>query len=132
MAAVSLAEISYMNMQVAVGNGTRLYQSSLYFFPNTGVVQRGDSAGGLTTIASMAQLIYPNQWVPFEVVLDLVGFTYLSACINGLRANLAGLGMYDSSAVTYRFVRVTVQAMTSGAAPAEIYADDLYVGEYLV
>jgi hypothetical protein len=126
------AAIASVGLQLAVGNGVRIHLAGLAYYPNTGEVKYVDDTGGWVAIAALGQLILDIEWVSVEIVLDVLTFAYVSVCCNGLRASLAGVGMYDSGASTRRYVNPGVQVLTAGAAPAEAYADDFYVGEFLV
>lgn len=119
-----------VNMNVAFYNASREWRAMLSVVPATGAVSYYDSAGGMTAVAGLAGLLPAVGWATMELVLDLNTMEYVEAAWDGNRVSLAGIGMYDLGVSTDRAVYVGISIIASAAPPAEIYADNIYVGEH--
>jgi hypothetical protein len=114
-----------------VYNGVHNFQAALMYTPATPEWGYTDSTGAYVVLATLTGTIPNLAWVQAEIVLDLRTMTWLQVAANGTRVDLAGVAMRDVGADVNRDIYLAVQLLTVGAAAAEIYADNIYVGEYL-
>jgi len=131
IASPSWAAVKAINFIAVHGDGARNYNGQLKYTPATGVVAYANAAGVATAIAALAHLELEYQFTTWELVIDCRTHQYLSVAINGLRASLVGVALWDSAAATQRYAGLALSLTTSGAAPAELYASHIYAGENL-
>jgi hypothetical protein len=131
IAGVSMAAIDQMGITLVAANGTRLWQSALVVQPNVPSCSYLNAAGGLTAIPALAYRPGDLSYQTLELVIDLLANEYLEASWCGVRADLAGAGLSDSGADATRRAYLGASVVSLAAAPAEIYLDNLYVGEFL-
>ena len=131
IASPSWAAVKTINFIAVHGNGARNYNGQLQYTPATGVVAYANAAGAATAIAALAHQELDYQFTTWELVIDCRAHQYLAVAINGLRASLAGVDLWDSAAAAQRYAGLGLGVTTSGAVSAELYASHLYVGENL-
>jgi len=131
IAVPALAAVGGFTLAVVARNGTRRWQGELVVSPNAPTVEYLNAAGAWTAVAALAYAPVVFGFVTLEVALDLRSMEYVEGAWNGARADLAGVSMYDAAADTARGLTLAVSVRAAGAAAAELYADNLYVGEFL-
>lgn len=106
-------------------------QAQLLIVPNTPLVQYQDVAGAGQEMTALAFAVRDKAWITLELAADLRTNTYLHVMYNGARVDLAGIPLYAAGAASYRGINLGLSVVTAGAAPAELYAANLYAGENL-
>jgi hypothetical protein len=130
-ASPDLTKVKSFVVDLYLRDGATTWQASLRFDTVNHLVKYLNAAGGSTTIVGMGWTEYPLQFVTAELVIDANAMEYLSVMANGVRAELPDQGLYEVGAETYRACDVGLTVTAAGAAPAEVYVDSVYVGEFL-
>lgn len=112
-------------------DGTDIWSPVIWYTFATGVVEYQNSAGAAVALTALAHTIPNLCWSIIELVLDLKAKQYVSLMINGLRADLSGLGLQDTGDDAARDISLGIAISAVGADPAEMYLDNIYAGEYL-
>lgn len=131
IATPSQAAIKSINFLLIHANGIRAYTAQLKFTPATPKIEYTDAAGNLVAIPTLARGQGDYQFITWELVIDCRTHQYLSAMVNGARADLTGINVWNTGAITEHYAGLALAVIAIGAAPAEIYVDNIYVGEYL-
>ena len=121
--------ISQMSLELLIHDGAAGYIGRLLYQPNVPAMWYIDASGNPVAIAAMALPVYQFGFVHWDLSIDCRAFRYLSAGFHGIRADLSGIGLYSLGALTTRLAAVQITVVAAGAAAAEIYADNIYVGE---
>jgi len=125
------ANLKSVSLVLSEAAGTTCYLAQAKWTPGTPKVEYVDAAGDLIQIPALANKPLDTAFSTIELAIDCRAHQYLSLAINGLRADLAGLGLYNAGAETYRYSAVVLKIVASAGAPAELYASHIYVGENL-
>jgi hypothetical protein len=130
-ALVDSTKVSKVQVDLFLRDGSRLYEAQLLYQPNTPALSYLGSAGVPVPLASAVWSPLNDQWVQVEMIVDALSFEYVSVMANGVREVLPGVAIYDVAASSLRGADVRLSVVAIGAAPAEAYFDDLYVGEFV-
>jgi hypothetical protein len=114
-----------------VADGETAYAWEFWIMPGMGHCYYHSAAGPLVAIDGLDAMPVDASWFLVEAVLDLKAMEYVSLTVNGVRADLAGLAIVTGEAATERYNCVAITIATAGAAPCELYADHIYVGEFV-
>ena len=128
---VGVAAFDYIQILLDVSAGVTGYGGCVQLDVAAGKVYYQAAGGGFVEMAGLAAPVLEGAFMGVELAVDLLANRYLSCMVNGLRADLSGVGMVSGGAVAYRFARLGVTIATVGAAPCELYVDSAYVGEFL-
>jgi hypothetical protein len=131
LAPVAVAAIKEIGLRLVIDDGTTIHQAIFSLFPATSLTKYLNAAGTYTEITPMAMTYLGSQWYTTELAIDCLAKTYRHGRTNGLTADLSSAALYSPGASSSRGVQLTLAVVAAGAAAAEIYADNLYVGEYL-
>jgi hypothetical protein len=112
-------------------DGTAQSAGQLGISPNLTQIWYADAAGAGQVIAAAAGLPLDSQWWTIELVIDCILHQYISATLNGIRVDLAGIPLKALGASTGRAAWINLDVIAEGAAAAEVHLDNIYVGEYL-
>jgi len=129
MAGYMLATVGQMGFELGAADGTRLWQASLVVQPNVPSCSYLNALGGLTAIAGLGYSPGELSWTTLELVIDLVTHRYVEAGWSGARVGLGGVALRDGGVDTSRWASLGARVETSGAAAAEVFFDNVYVGE---
>lgn len=131
LAAVDLSLHQQIDIVVGEDDGTHQYAGQLNVIDTSGDTSYVDAAGAAQAIAAIAPPTLDSQWLTVELAIDCKTHTYLHALVNGTRVSLAGIPLHDLGATSGRASWFILSITTAGAAPCELYASHLYVGENL-
>lgn len=131
LASPTIAAPQSIEMVISVCDGSNLYQAQIGYRPNTPDGYYINSAGAVVSIPQWAFGNHDLQFSTMELVIDTRALQYLTAHWNGTSISLAGLALEDMGAYASRGLQALLGVTTIAAAPAELYADNIYVGEYL-
>jgi len=131
VASPDVSVVKNLVMQVTHCDGVNDYSANINIRMSAGTVAYLDAAAAAVAMPDLAQTFTDGAWFTIELVLDVLTHEYLECFCNGTRVDLAGAGVYDVGASTERGAIVSLSVIAVGAAPAEMYADNIYVGEYL-
>jgi len=90
-----------------------------------------DVAGDPVELTDIVIPSVNGQWFVMELGLNCVDHEYRHVAVNGVRVDLAGVGLYNAGASTGRASDVVAVATTVGAAAATLYVDCVYAGEFV-
>lgn len=122
--------IASISMFLHYYDGTDKLNGKVVFTPQTPLIQWLNSAGGFTAFTEAPFKVNNDVWFQMELVIDTVGKIYKSARVGQLREDLDGEALRDSGGSTYTQVLAGFILQTDGAAQAQVYADQFYMGEY--
>lgn len=111
--------------------GANSYVGQLKFAPNTPTVEYVNAAGALVDLPTLATICPADAFQVVELALDVLTMQYIYVLVNGVRVDLAAVPLWDIGAVAARYSYISILVEAIGAAPATLYADNIYVGEYL-
>lgn len=131
LAMVQQAAIKYVGFRVGFCAGAEVYQARLKHTPATPKVEYQEAGGADVPVAGMGFVTLDGAFCTLELVVDCLANKYVSLAWNGVRADLAGVALFDGGAASIRYAYVALDVVTVGAAPAEMYVDSVYVGEFL-
>jgi len=131
IALVAVAPVKSIGIDIRPNNGARQYLATLKSSPNTPKVEYRTTAGAFVEIATMAYNSLALAFIDYEIVIDCRTMTYLSVAWNGIRADLKTIPLENVGAVAARQAAFGIDLYAIGAAPAEVYLDNIYIGEYL-
>lgn len=130
VAPIAVAFVKTLKLQLNIDDGAQQYAAVLNLQVNAGTVAYLNSGGTYTAIAAMATTFVGGNWYTMELAIDCIAKTLLTARFNGLKVDLSAQGLYNSAATSGRGAYLILSCSSVGAVPAEIYADNIYVGEY--
>ena len=126
-----ISDTAPLVLTAQIYNGTRMYVAEIHYSAATGTCEYVNGALANINLPALAQVIEDQQWVTFEMVVNVRTFEYITVTINGLAADLDGIAIGDVAATTARALAVGVGVTSAAAAVAEIDADNMYAGEFL-
>jgi len=112
-------------------DAAQTYYGEVRFTPADGKVYYSDVGGSMVEIAALLGVQIDGMFVTYELVVDCLAHTYVSVMVNGLRADLADVALYNPAVSTARYAGCSVAGLVAGAAAATLYVDSVYVGEFL-
>ena len=118
-------------LEVYVEIGGHEYLAALLWRPKTPDVRYMNDLGGFTAIPALAFGVSDGAWTMWEMVLDVAAFRYLSVSLGGVHVDMGGVGLLDAGATAPRQIGVWLGFETAVNAPATVYVDDVYVGEFV-
>jgi hypothetical protein len=131
LASPDLTKVKSIQLGSVINSGAETYQALLKHSPNTPKTEYQTTAAAFVAIATMALPTVASAFIDFELVIDCLAKQYISVTWNGIRAKLPGIPLWDVGAAVARYGCLILSVEAIGAAAAEIYADNLYIGEHL-
>jgi hypothetical protein len=128
---VAVAAIKSINVHFRIDDGAQQYAAYFRLAISTGKVYYTDAAGNWIEIATMATTFTGGNWYTIELSIDCLAHKWLAARFNGFEYDASALPLYNDAATAGRFSLLGCYIIATDAPPAEIYADNIYVGEYL-
>lgn len=120
-----------ITIQLGISDGVNNYLASIVLRPSTPAAGYGNVLNAFVAFATAVCPVMDAQWLTLELVFDTLAHNYIEAYVNGYREDLAGVPVYAAGADADRRSYAVVMVDAAGAAAAEIYVDNIYVGEYL-
>lgn len=128
---VAKGVLSGLTFGMDVENGSRRYQGAVAYYPNGPILGWDDSGGTGPEVAAGAFSMDADAWFGMEIVVDCNAYKYVSAQFAHVDLGIGGEGMYDGGATTVKQVEAYMRIGAVGAAAATVYADSIYLGEFL-
>ncbi len=129
-AMVNVSAFNYVYFTVMLANGGQGYEFTIQHRGGNDKVYYLAGSGFFVELADLSFVAGDGQWSTGEMVLDLQVMEWLEVMVNGVRADLAGEGSRAQGASAGRYVELEVGVVTAGAAPCDLYLDDLSVTEF--
>lgn len=123
--------VRYIEFDLHTFDGSKEYQASVIWRPNTPRMEFKNSAGNNETLAGYGQAFPDGAWTTFAFGFEVDTMKYLFAELNGIRKDLSAEGIYEVGASSDRCVTMSITLVTIGAALATAYFDSIYCGQYL-
>lgn len=126
-----ISKVYTISLGLRLRTGSKSYLFLLGYFPNT------PNALYITTGPSYVEVdgsdfaIVDNMWGTMELVVDCLAKQYISCNIFGHEVSLAGIDSYDEGANTGELIEFYLSVGCTAEAPATLYADNIYLGEYV-
>ncbi len=114
-----------------IDDGAQQYSSAIKLLISTATVSYLNSAGTYTAIAALATTFLANQWYTVELAIDCRAKKYIHVRFNGFESDLSAQGLYNSAVSSSRGALLWLTNIASAAGASEIYADNIYVGEFV-
>jgi len=119
-------EVWFDSEIVGAGN---IYRAGVQYLPNANVWAYQDAGGTFVQVPGSAQKLEPLGWHRLTFEFDLSKEKYIKMVSDGLEIDMKDLALYSVSSDLGHYMKVFVRLVTSGAAAAEMYFDDVLVME---
>lgn len=127
----SLAAANSISLQTNACAADTLNSFSLNYNPAGPALYYIASGGNPIELTGANIEITDNQWQTIEIVLNLLTMTAISVTWCGHTYDLSGVGMFIGIPDSATYTQLRISLITTAAAPAELYADAIYAGEFL-
>jgi len=131
VAPLIVANTKSINFGLRIDNGVQQYVAYFRLAPSVGKAYYCNSAGAWVEIVAMATPYIGSNWYTVEIAIDCLAKKWLQVRFNGWTADLSTLPLYNDAATAGRGALLILYTLATAAGPSEIYADNIYVGEYL-
>lgn len=131
LALPAVTGVKYVSIGVGIADGDRLYAGWMSWTQVGGAVLICGPAGAGVASGVQATGLVGREWVTWELVIDGRAMEYEEVAFNGSRARDVGVALWDSGADAHRWVGLDLMVWADANAPAEMYVDNMYVGEFL-
>lgn len=126
-----VSEVDQLIIDIIIYDGTKIYTGQLLYKPNEPKVYYLNSAGTFTEITEMAFGSTDGCWFTMELVIDQLAKQYIQVSCFGITVDLSGVDMLDGGATTDHYMAFSIRTWATAEAPSTIYADSIYLGEYI-
>ena len=129
IAPVNPDKIKYLDVNLGIDDGVQPYLGAVRFDFDAGKVYHAKSPTGWTEIPALATVFSTLTWYTLELSVDCGAHTYLNVRFNGLSADLSDQALQPNGATNGRAAYLYTNQTTWAGHPAEVYLDNIYVGE---
>lgn len=129
LAGVDVSNAGSLDLYLAYDDGTNSYKAAVRLDLDGNKVYYLNNGGTWTELTALAMTFADAQWYAVELALDIAANEYLTIRINGLEADMSDIAIYTDGGSAARGAQVYLTVLANATGPAEVYADDFYVGE---
>lgn len=131
-ASPDLSAVKYLYFSVFDDDGTDYYLAHIQYDVSGGVVEYFDRSNQFVGMGIVPGVIGDGQWGMFEMVVDVAGDEWVSMRMFGQQGEIGGEALsVTEGGGTFRALRFRLYVVGAGAAPAEVYFDQIYIGEHI-
>jgi hypothetical protein len=108
-----------------VNAGAHKYSAGLRYDHANAKWYYWDVAGAFQEIVALAGLLAADTWYHVTLVIDLAAHHYVSATLDTVTADLAGIDMEDDGAEVASYCTLALRSSTGAGLPQGAYFDDV-------
>ena len=112
------------NLVFNLNSGARHYGAGLHYDAGTGKWHYWDVAGALQEIVALAGALAADTWYHLTLVADLAAHHYVSATLDAVTADLAGIDLEDDGPEAATYLTLTLRSSTLAGVAQGAYFDD--------
>ncbi len=122
-------KINDITLQFLWNDYVTVHTASFMFRPNTPDWRYYGSDDQFHDIPNLAIELYQDAWHLINLKINLAADLYISHQVDHLTADLTGVAVHTTTPSPASYLKTLIQFSTIGAAPAELYLDDILIHE---
>ncbi len=125
----SKTAVLFMSFEFIYYDGTNHHTANILYYPGTPNWRYADADAGYTAIPDSGNQLLITAWHRLTFGIDFNNDLYGLVKINGRTFNLAAIPIYSDTGPPDEHLKVSVNIIAAGAAPAEAWLDTILAVE---
>lgn len=131
-ASPDISDVKEIHAIITNDDGSFLHQGEVKWDSSDGRVKRRTGSAAWQNTAVLSGALADGQWNSMEIVVDVTEEKWVYVRMFGQKVDLSDAGLWwNSGAGGYKALSVEFTCVAVGANVAELYVDQIYVGEHI-